>query len=459
MLVLVRLLSPSDYGRMALAQTILAFVSVLSFKTFAPHAMQLRDPNDVDWQSHFTAASLINAAAFLLLLLVAGCFTLITKYAGAALPLALVAPVLLLEVPATLRLTMVQVHHDWARLRLLNMVGSALASLIAVVIAVLGGGVWALAASVVFNVAPAALDLIFFTKWRPTWRLDWKRYRETLRFGLTRAGSAGILSGRQAVEQAMVAGAYNFSTLGLFSRSMGLATLAGGRIGGLVSLALYPVITRADCGSERFRRLAGLMLRGVSWTTIPASVLLAFCAPEIAATLYGRRWAGVVPLLPFAAAQAALGGICWAAYTLLLANNKIRSCLSVDVTSATVGAALVFMLVPLGPRVYLTGLAAMYLLILGMITLMLRKSGGISLKHVGASLFPPLVSCAAASAVLVGARGALLTLGFLPLRLAVEGILFTSIFALALRAIFPSHVRELLEVVPGGRRAARALAL
>jgi O-antigen/teichoic acid export membrane protein len=49
MLVLVRFLLPIDYGRMALAQTILAFISVLSFTTFAPHALQSRDPEAVDW--------------------------------------------------------------------------------------------------------------------------------------------------------------------------------------------------------------------------------------------------------------------------------------------------------------------------------------------------------------------------------------------------------------------------
>src|SRR5438105_4007601 len=64
MLVLVRILSPEDYGRAGLAQTILGMVSIVSFKTFIPHALQLRDPRAIDWQAHFTAGAVLNVSLF-----------------------------------------------------------------------------------------------------------------------------------------------------------------------------------------------------------------------------------------------------------------------------------------------------------------------------------------------------------------------------------------------------------
>ncbi len=429
MLVLVRLLAPSDYGRMALAQTILSFISVFTFTTFAPHALQSRDPDAIDWQAHFTAAAVVNSAAFIVTLLVAALLSRTAKYAGSALPLTVLAVVFLIQVPAIIRQTMVQVAHDWARTRGLIIAGAALSNIVAVGIALSGGGIWALVMGPVLNVIPPALDLFLFAKWRPTWSWDWHRYRETVRFGLTRVGSAAVLSSRQAIEQGMLAGTYNFSTLGLFSRSVGLATLAGGRMGGLASLSLYPVLTRAERGSERFRRLAGLFLRGVGWTTIPASVFLVFNASDIATFLYGVRWSGVIPLLPFAAAQAALAGICWAAYTLLLANNETRACLAVDLTSAAVGAALVFWLVPSGPRAYMGGLAVMYVIILGLIILLLRNTGGIGLSEAGAALVPPLVASTVASGGLLAARVLLSHVALLSLRVALEGVVFSLVFA------------------------------
>src|SRR5690349_17914379 len=113
MLVLVRILSADDYGRAGLAQSVLGMVSILSFKTWIPHAFQLRDPKEVDWQSHFTAGTVINVSLFVLTLFVAGLMSLTTSYTGAAAPLAVLSLVLLVEIPANLRTTMIEAEHEW----------------------------------------------------------------------------------------------------------------------------------------------------------------------------------------------------------------------------------------------------------------------------------------------------------------------------------------------------------
>jgi O-antigen/teichoic acid export membrane protein len=459
MLVLVRLLSPNDYGRMALAQTIIAFISVLSFKTFAPHALQSRNPEAVDWQAYFALGSVLNAFAFLVSLVIGALLSLTTKYSAASLPLTLLAMVFLLEVPANLRQTMAQVTHDWVRTRGLIVAGSALSNVVAIAIALAGGGILALVIGPVLNVVPATLDLFLIAKWRPAWDWNWQRCRDAVAFGIKRVASAGVLSGRQAVEQSMLAGTYSFSTLGLFSRSIGLATLVGGRIGGLASLSLYSVITRAECRSERFRRLAGLMLRGVAWITIPCSVFLALSANDITTLIYGHRWVGVIPLVPFAAGQAALSGITWAAETLLLANDEVRACLAVDLATAAIGAAVVLWLVPSGPRVYLVGSAAMYVIILGLVIWFLNRTKGIGLREAGAAFLPPLVSCLVAAAALLGAKPILPRAELLLLRLSLEGTVFFVVFAITMRTAFPVLLREFLDVVPGGRRTALVLRL
>ena len=201
MLVLVRILSADDYGRAGLAQAILGMVSVVSFKTLVSHALQLRDPTTIDWQAHFTAGAVINLFLFIFTILVAGLLSLTKSYAEAAAPLAVLSLVLLIEIPANVRTTMIQVAHDWTRLRTLPLGGAILGSGAALVVALLGGGVWALVVAVPLFVTPVALDLFFAVKWRPDWSWSWARYRATARFGMTRMGSAVLGAGRQMVEQ------------------------------------------------------------------------------------------------------------------------------------------------------------------------------------------------------------------------------------------------------------------
>jgi len=454
MLALVRILTAEDYGRAALAQTALILISVLSFKTFIPHALQLRDPDAIDWQSHFTAAIALNVFAFALTLVVAGAFSLTERYAKAALPLAVLSIVFLIEIAATLRHFMTRVAFQWRRFRILITIGSFLDSIGALAIAALGGGVWALILPRLLFGVPAVIDLFLLAKWRPNWSWNRVKYRETARFGFNRMGSAALIAGRQTVEQMTLAGFYDFAVLGVFTRGVGLATMAAGRVGAMAISALYPVITRAEQGSDRFRRVAALVLRGVAWMTIPAAIFLALAAPDVVGLFYGAKWSGVTALLPLAAIQVALGGLAETAYQLLLANDEARACFRIDILSAMICLVLALWLIPFGPQVYLCGLAAHSALVLMLTLMVLRAKDGISLAELPAAFMPPIAAGLMAGAALVSLRTAMRSIDILGLRVGIDALVFSAAFLIIIRISFPGPLRELLRLAPGGRQLA-----
>lgn len=457
MLVLVRLLTPADYGSAALAQSILGLISVLSFGTFALHALQLRDPAGVDWQAQFTAAAVINSVLFCLTLLIAWGLWSTERYHGAALPLAGLASVLLIDIAATLRHRMLETRHAWRRFRLLLITGTVLGSAAGLGIAMAGGGVWALVVQVPLFGLPAAVDLFWHGRWRPRLSWSWRRYRDTARFGLNRMGAAAMARGRTAAEQSLLAAAHDLAALGIFTRSVGLAAFAAGRIGSLSMASLYPVITRSGHGSERFRRHAGLVLRAVSWATAAAATALALTAADVAILIYGEAWAAVIPLLPFAAAAVGLLGIAGAGNSLLLASGAARACLVLDAVSASAGVALAFLLVPRGLHVFLAGLAVHGAGVLGLTLALLWARRGISAGGLAAALVPAAVAGASAAAAVLAARAGLGSSASLPLRLGFELALFAAAYLGTLRLLFEHPLRQLLDVAPGGRRLGRLL--
>lgn len=457
MLVLVRLLTPADYGSAALAQSVLGLVAVFSFGTFVVHALQFRDPTEVDWQAHFTAAVVINTFLFCVTLIIAWGLSFSVRYGNAVLPLAGLSVVFLVEIPGTLRHRMLEVQHDWKRFRLLVLAGTLLALATGLVVALLGGGVWALVVQVPLFGVPGAIDLFVGARWRPDWTWSWARYRDTARFGFTRMGSAILLNARQVTEQATLAGVYDFATLGIFTRSVGLATLATGRIGSVTMGSLYPVITRAERGSEQFRRYADLTLRGVVWTTIPAGVYLAVSAHDMVNLLYGAKWDSVIPLLPLAAASVALGGIGSAANNLLLANDQIRACLALDLIYAGIGIGLALWLVPAGPSIYLTALIANGGLMLGVTLAVLTATQGITAKAVLTALLPAAAAALAAIGAVFVVRKVFGTSDDVSVRLLIDGVVFSVGYLAVMRVGFLGPLRELLEVVPGGATIATGL--
>jgi O-antigen/teichoic acid export membrane protein len=352
---------------------------------------------------------------------------------------------------------MLESQHDWKRFRILLVLGTVLAALAGLTVAFLGGGVWALVVQVPLLGLPAAVDLFVRARWRPDWSWSWPRYRETAGFAINRIGSGAVVRGRLTVEQGVLAGAYNFGALGVFTRSLGLATLVAGRIGTVAMMSLYPVITRAEEGSERFQRIAALVLRGVCWTTIPAAALLALCAERLVALLYGPQWEAVVPLLPLAALVVALAGMTSAVSSLLVANNEVKVPLMIDLAAASLAVGLAIAIAPISIESYLVALGALGAVVLAVTLLALVRKRGIRADGVLQAFLPAAVAGAGATVAVEALRAAGARLDPVAVGLFVEAAVFAAAYLLILRAAFPRALKEMLDVAPGGRRIASSI--
>lgn len=459
MLILVRLLTPVDYGIAALAQAIVGIAGILSIVTFSTHTLQVRNPAEIDWQTQFTAATVLNAIVAGLVLAIAFGLSLTEKYRETALPLAALSVVFLVEIPGALRHRMLETAHDWTRFRLLLVISTFLSLGMGLLVAMMGGGVWALIIQPPMLGLPAAIDLLFIQRFRPDWTWSWARWRDTFRFGLDRIGSGIVGRGRVLNEQVLLSGLYDLATLGIFTRATGLATLLAGRIGSVAMTSLHPVITRAERRSARFRRLADLVLRGVVWTTVPAAAFLGLAASDTVALLYGAQWASVAELMPFAAIAIGLGGIITALSSLLVANDDTRAAMWLDVAAAVSAVALAFLLIPRGAWTFLAGLGVHGFVIAVAAIALLWHRRAVSIGGVLAAFAPALVSCAAGTAAVLALRHAMGTSEHLVLRLVVDASVFGFSYIAALRLAFARPLADLLDVAPGGSTLARGLRL
>ena len=459
MVILVRLLSPHDYGRFVIAQSIYWLISGLSAKNFVAHAMQVRDPSAINWRQHLTASVFFNLFALVLTLAAAGLLLLTEDFASAAGPLAVLSLFHLIDIPGGFVAVRLKVAHDWRRSGALETSGAMLGLAAAVVLAALGAGVWALTATILLTSVPLATHFFLRDRWRPQWPIDWAGYRDVFRYGLSRIGQNGLLAGRYTAEQTMLGATYNLATVGIFSRSVGLATALSGRFGTAVAVALYPVVTRAEAGSERYRRLANLIIKSVAWLTLPTAAFLMLAAQDVVALLFGPKWAMVANLLPFAAAHLALTSLFNAAYMLVLANDRPGTSLMLDIASALSAFVLIFWLIPQGPGIYLAAMAVHSAVMLGATIIVLRSTGGIALRSFLTGLLPAVIGAALASAAALLAGAQLADASTVFLRLGVQAAAFGCVYLLSLRLLFPAQLRELLEVAPLGGRFAGLLRL
>ena len=309
MLVLVRLLDARAYGEFSLVSSIVGLLTVLSFHSFLEHTLQARPGDTVDYQAHFTFGGFAQLAAVIALNVVAIVLRQFPAYAAVAPVLSVMSIVFVLDWAAELRVKMLERELNWSRLRLLEAAGILVNALTAIALALGGAGVYALLVPGMAALLPFVYDLFFVMRWRPSWTFNWRAFQPAWRYGLTRMASGVTARGQQVLESCVMAGVLGLPGLGVYGRAIGLASFACLKLTSVMTLTLFPMVTRFLPNSREFQRAGGLVLRAAAWTSIPAAAVLGVVAGPLVRILYGTRWLAAVPLLPWALALASVNRV------------------------------------------------------------------------------------------------------------------------------------------------------
>lgn len=463
MLVLVRLLSPEIYGQFALAQAIQLFLAVVSVKSIAPFALQARDPNAFDWDTQFTAGAALNISIFILVLIVSVGIYFFGPDTGriVAIVLAFMGLTFLIEIIGTHYSTWLQAHHSWKQMRLLLFAGTLIGSLVAIVSAALGAGVFALAVGNLCFALPLTVDYFirkpFPFRFQPS-RL--RLYQEGRKFAANRIMAGSLVTGSNLAEHSILSGIFGFATLGIYTRSIGLAQITSGRIGPIVTQTLYPVLTRAEASSERFRRFAGILIQGVLWTSAPAALFLGLEANNLVRLLYGEKWLEVIPLMGVASTLLALRGLHITMNQIMLANLQQRACLRLDLAAAISMMIVIFATVYLGPFIYLCALGAHAALIVVGTGYVATRGGAINsralIRHVVACVGALTIAWLAVILVLPSFNAG--DVGSIIAEIVIRGIVFSTVYIIALKLFAPRDMAVLLHALPLPQRVLMIIA-
>jgi PST family polysaccharide transporter len=347
--VLARFLSRSDYGIWGIL--VAALGTLLFLKTVGvgdKYVQQEEEDQELAFQRAFTVEAIITGA-FILLMLAA-----VPVVALAYGRWELLAPgfVLVLLVPAGALQAPLWIfwrQMNYVRQRLLQLAEPVLGFVIAVVLAVLGAGYWALLVAAVSGAWVGALMAI---RWSP-YRLRFRYERATLRSYLSFSwplfvvGVSGLLS--------VQASAF-FSTEHLGLAAAGAIALAATisqfaeRVDKIVSDTLYPAICavqdRIDLLYETFIKANSLALM---WA-VPFGVGLTLFSADLVRFGIGHRWQPALPLLQAFGLLAAMNQLAFNWDNYFRARGETRPMAVVQATTAVVFLATSI------PLLYLDGL-------------------------------------------------------------------------------------------------------
>jgi O-antigen/teichoic acid export membrane protein len=289
-LIVIRLLSPQDYGLMAMAVVYLGLGVVWRELGLNSLIIQARDLSEAELSRIFGAIIL---AHVLLAALLAGAAPFLAALFGDER----LAPVLQVLAFSLLAMTFDSVPRAWLE-RALDFKATNAADLIAgiasagvtLTLALLDQGVWSLVAGNVTTAAVASAVLWAKTPLRLRPRFDLWRLSNRFAFAGHSLWSQTLGQALGSMDHFIVGKLMGTSALGIYSIARELGTLPIAKISSVLTVVAFPAVAEIQADPTLIR---GYFLRAVrlqATLATPAMFGLAACASEIVPLVLGEQW-------------------------------------------------------------------------------------------------------------------------------------------------------------------------
>lgn len=292
--VLARILFPDDFGLWAMASIVIQGGRRIAGFGFSMVLVQLKEVK----REHFDTVFIIN---FLLMGMVTTiiyfCAPLIadTFENERLLPVLLVvAFIFLIEGLGSVPQAVLRRKMKFAHLGFGVNVGKFTNIVVAVTLALMGFGVWALVIGPMCGGLAGAATYYYNSKWLPTFRFRFWALRDCFSFGLWVWILAFLNFLVNKTDFAIIGKFLGDAALGLYERAFSLMSLPRKKIVRLMNGVMFASYSRIQEDEERVVRGLLQVARYLSMIIYPAMITLFFIAPSFIVNVYGEKWRGTV---------------------------------------------------------------------------------------------------------------------------------------------------------------------
>lgn len=292
--VLTRLLSPEDFGTVAVAMAILPFVNLLADFGFSTYLVQAERPTERTYGTAFWYAATAGLALGAALWCAGPLVEALLGAEGIAPVVAGFAPAVILVALGSVPLAILRRRMRFRELAVQGFAAGVLGQAVAIALALAGLGVWALVAQTVITQAVTVVLAWASARWRPRLEFSGAEFAAMLRFGSGVAGVQVVAMLRLWAENTIVVLALGVTGLGYLSIAQRLIQVAQD----LAPTSITPVSTVVFAQIRAQRdRLASAYARAqatVYALVIPLMLLIVVGGPQLVPLLFGAQWTSSV---------------------------------------------------------------------------------------------------------------------------------------------------------------------
>ena len=296
-LILARLLTPSEYGIMAILTIFIAVSNSIVDSGFSNALIRKTDARRVDYNTVFLFNLLVSGLLYVVLFLAAPAISRFFKEPLLVEVMRVIGWVLVINSLAIIPRTLFVKEVNFKTQTKVSLIASISSGVIGIGMALAGLGVWSLVGQQLSRQLLNTLFLWIYCTWRPAWEFSMQSFKELFGFG-----SKILLSGLlntifNEIYSLVIGRCYTSAQLGQYTRANQFNQIFSSNLTTVIQRVSYPVLSSIQNEPERLREAYRKVIKSTMLISFACMLGLAAVARPLILILIGEKWLPAVGFL------------------------------------------------------------------------------------------------------------------------------------------------------------------
>ncbi len=341
-IILARILSQSDFGLTGMLAIFIALSNVLLDSGFGGALIKKQDATQADYNSVFYFNVTVSVILYIALFVSAPAIAQFFEQPQLVLLSRVLFLSILFNAFNLIQTLLLTKHLHFNQLAKLNLAALFCSSVAAVIVALLGGGVWALVTQTVALSAFKSILLWAFNSWRPSLSFSMQPLKEVFAFSSRMLLSGIINAVFNNIYSVIIGKAYHSVALGYYQLANKYQDIPVSLISNTFRTVALPVFSNVNNDNERLQRVLQKTNKSIAFILFPVILGLIVVAKPLLIGLIGEKWADSVPLFQILLVAGLFVVFTQVFSELYIAKGDSRTYLWVEISKKVILVAAIF---------------------------------------------------------------------------------------------------------------------
>lgn len=347
-IVIARLLTPHDYGLVAMVGIFISIAQAFVDSGFSSAIVRKKNRTAVDLSTAFYANVIIGIFCYVVLYLVAPYIARFYQEDELCNIVRAMGIIFFLFSFSNIQQAVLSINIDFKTKTKISLLSVLVSGTLGITFAYTGFGVWALVIQQTVYALSRAILLWVFVSWRPERAFSWKSFRTLFSFGSKMLLTGLLNSVFNNLYSIVIGKTFSASGLGYYSRAEQFAQFPSSNMTNIVKGVTFPAMALIQDEEERLKVNFYRIQQVVTFVVFPLIVGLAVVASPLILLLLSEKWIYSARLLQIIC----LALMWYPVYTQNLNILEVKGCggyiLKSEAISKIASVSVLFILIPMG---------------------------------------------------------------------------------------------------------------